>query len=210
MGWGYDDDYYGYYEPPPPDPIPNAIWIAGEVRAQSKREAIGTQWWGQQWITAIERVREDGRLDRGKRYARNGSVTDLEIAYGQAFAYVSGSQGRRYHSYVRLKSFTKEEWDAALDALAQQAIYTAKLLAGEMPGDIEAIFDDMGTSLFPRRFIISWQNSWMLIRSFFFIYGDVSAKMSSMNCVSGAANLDRVCLLLKMRRSSPSLIYALS
>lgn len=150
MGWGYYDDEYGYDEPPPPDPVPNAIRIAGEVRAQSKRGAIGTEWWGQQWVAAVERVREDGRLDRGKRYARNGSVTDLEIAYGQAFAHVSGSRGRRYHSYVRLKPFTQKEWDAALDALAQQAIYTAKLLAGEMPSNIEAIFDDMGTSLFPR------------------------------------------------------------
>ena len=151
MGWGsyyYDD--YGYKEPPEPEPIRGAIQIKGPIHAQSKRGPIGVEWWGQQWVMAVERVRGDARLDRGKRYARNGSVLDMQIGHGTVFAHVQGSQGRVYHSYVELKPFTKAEWERALDALAEQAIYTAKLLAGEMPGDIEAIFDDIGTSLFPR------------------------------------------------------------
>lgn len=150
MGWGHYYEDYGYSEPPEPDPIPGAIRLDGPIHAHSRRGPIGVEWWGQQWVAAVERVRGDARLDRGKRYARNGSVLDMQIGHGQVFAHVQGSRDRVYHSYVELKKFTKKEWKRALDALAEQAIYTAKLLAGEMPGDIEAIFDNIGTSLFPR------------------------------------------------------------
>jgi uncharacterized Zn finger protein len=36
------------------------------------------------------------------------------------------------------------------DRLASQALFRAKLLAGEMPHEIEEVFDDCGTPLFPR------------------------------------------------------------
>ena len=41
--------------------------------------------------------------------------------------------------------------DEALDALAEQAIFTAQLLAGEMPQDIEEAFEEAGASLFPKK-----------------------------------------------------------
>jgi uncharacterized Zn finger protein len=149
MGW-YDYDDFDYNEPSEPDRIPGSIFVHGPIRAVSKRGDIGVEWWGRQWVIAVDRVIGDGRLERGKRYARNGSVLDMEIAHGQAFAHVQGSRSRPYHTYVSLKPFTDEEWDLAIRALSEQAIYAAKLLAGEMPENIEAIFDGMGSSLFPR------------------------------------------------------------
>lgn len=148
MGWYDYDEHFYYEEPDEPDRIPGSIYIAGPIRAVSKRGDIGVEWWGRQWVAALDRLMGDGRLNRGKRYARNGSVLDMEIAHGVAFAHVQGS--RPYHTYVSLKPFTNEEWDLAIKALSEQAIYAAKLLAGEMPEDIEKIFDGMGSSLFPR------------------------------------------------------------
>jgi len=46
------------------------------------------------------------------------------------------------------------QWEKAIDALAEQAIYAAKLLAGEMPGGIEGVFQNLGFSLFPS----SWKD----------------------------------------------------
>lgn len=126
-----------------------AIILEGPVRAVSRRGAIGTQWWGQQWVAAMERL-GGGRLDRGKRYARNGSVLSLEMGHGLTFAQVQGSYGYAYRTAVALKTFSEDEWQQALTALSEQAIYAAKLLAGEMPADIEAVFQDVGLSLFPR------------------------------------------------------------
>lgn len=157
MGWydwdeyEYDDEYYrddeilGDHEP-----TPDAIIISGPVRAISRRGDIGVEWWGQQWVATFEQLGDAGRLQRGKRYARNGSVHDLEISYGQAFARVQGSRANRYRTAVTLQVFSDEEWNRALAALAGQAIYSAKLLAGEMPADIEDVFQSVGLSLFPR------------------------------------------------------------
>jgi len=152
MGWYYDynDDDDFYEEPREPDPQLGDIHIQGPIYAVSRRGDIGVEWWGRHWVTALDRVMRDARLDRGKRYARNGSVQDLTIRYGAAFAHINGSRDRRYHTYVRLKPLTDQQWDKALQALSEQAIYSAKLLAGKMPSDIEAIFEALGTSLFPR------------------------------------------------------------
>ena len=151
MSWRYygfdnsdhDDDYEE------PEATPEAIVIEGPIRAASKRGEIGDTWWGQQWVTAMLRL-GDARLDRGRRYARNGSVRDLTMQHGLACSHVQGSRRKPYQTMVKLKTFAGQEWASALDALAGQAIYAAKLLAGEMPADIEGVFQSVGLSLFPR------------------------------------------------------------
>jgi uncharacterized Zn finger protein len=154
MSWWYgdydedyeDDDYtLSDYRTPP-----GAIILGHPVRAVSARGPIGREWWGQQWVAAMERLGITGRLERGKRYARNGSVLSLEISHGMAYAEVQGSRPSPYRTAVTLKTFNDKEWQKALAALAGQAIYAAKLLAGEMPADIEAVFQGVGLSLFPR------------------------------------------------------------
>ena len=41
------------------------------------------------------------------------------------------------------------QWEHVLDALGEQAIFSAQLLAGEMPQEIEEAFEAAGVSLFP-------------------------------------------------------------
>ena len=141
----HDDDFIDDYETPA-----DAIVVEGPIRAESRRGDIGQEWWGKQWVQALEHLGLDGRLQRGKRYARNGSVKRLEISHGTIYAEVQGSYPRPYKTSIHLKQLTDDEWQQALDALSQQAIYAAKLLAGEMPGDIEALFQGIGLSLFPQ------------------------------------------------------------
>jgi uncharacterized Zn finger protein len=45
---------------------------------------------------------------------------------------------------------TTAQWQRVLARLASQALFRAKLLAGEMPHEIEEVFADCGTPLFPR------------------------------------------------------------
>jgi uncharacterized Zn finger protein len=150
MSW-YDNDYEDDstltdYETPT-----DAIIIHGPVRAESKRGDIGREWWGRQWVEVMEHLGMGGRLDRGKRYARNGSVLSLEISHGMVYADVQGSYGRQYRTAIELRALDDKQWQQAFDSLSEQAIYAAKLLAGEMPGDIEVVFQHTGLSLFPQR-----------------------------------------------------------
>jgi uncharacterized Zn finger protein len=42
------------------------------------------------------------------------------------------------------------EWERVIDAMASEALYAARLLSGEMPEQIEEVFEAVGASLFPR------------------------------------------------------------
>src|SRR5262249_59266922 len=52
---------------------------------------------------------------------------------------------------IGVKVLTKPQWAKVVAALKQQALFTAKLLAGEMPQDIEQVFRDAKLSLFPEK-----------------------------------------------------------
>ena len=55
--------------------------------------AIATTFWGKAWCSNLEAYRDyESRLPRGRSYARNGAVIDLQIAPGEVRALISGSE----------------------------------------------------------------------------------------------------------------------
>ena len=91
-----------------------------------------------------------GRLARGRSYARAGQVLDFELAQGKVTAQVQGSRVRPYQVRIGVLPLTTAQWRRVLQQLASQALFRAKLLAGEMPHEIEEVFSECGTPLFPR------------------------------------------------------------
>jgi uncharacterized Zn finger protein len=116
-----------------------------------KVKKIGTTWWGQRWIEALEKLSSDysNRLSRGRTYARAGRVSDLEIAPGLVTARVTGSRPKPYKVTLRLSSLSEAGWKKVIQAMGQQAVFTAELLMGQMPQGIEEAFRAAGQSLFP-------------------------------------------------------------
>lgn len=51
---------------------------------------------------------------------------------------------------IEVDTLTGKQWDKVVEALSGQALFTAKLLAGEMPTDIEEMFAKTKVSLFPQ------------------------------------------------------------
>jgi uncharacterized Zn finger protein len=123
----------------------------GGIKAQSKRGAFGQSWWAKRWIAVLEGFNIGARLGRGRSYARNGQVLDIKLDQGKVTAKVQGSQARPYAVTIQVKSLSAAEWTRLIDALTGQALYSAKLLAGEMPQDIEELFQQAKLSLFPER-----------------------------------------------------------
>jgi uncharacterized Zn finger protein len=132
--------------PPPSRPIP----VEGGIRARSKRGSIGEQWWSRRFIDVLESLGMSGRLQRGRRYARAGQVLDLEISPGYVTARVQGSRATPYKVRIQVLPLTTGQWQRVEQALAGQALFRARLLAGEMPAEIEDVFTQCGTPLFPR------------------------------------------------------------
>jgi uncharacterized Zn finger protein len=124
--------------------------VEGGIKARSKRGAIGEQWWSRRFIAVLESYGMSGRLARGRSYARAGQVLDFELAQGKITARVQGSRVRPYQVRIGVLPLTSAQWRTVQERLASQALFRAKLLAGEMPREIEEVFADCGTPLFPR------------------------------------------------------------
>lgn len=139
--WGYHD----YFRPSIPRPV------KGGIKAQSKRGGFGESWWARRWIAVLESFNIGARLGRGRSYARNGQVLSIEIEKGEVKAKVQGSRPRPYDIRIHIKTLSATDWRKLAKALSHQAIFLAKLLAGQMPEDIEKAFKGAGLSLFPER-----------------------------------------------------------
>jgi uncharacterized Zn finger protein len=126
-----------------------AIETKDGIKSQSKRGAFAKSWWAQRWIAALERLVDAGRLSRGRSYARKGQVLSIDETKDGIAARVQGSMRTPYKICIKINHLTDAEWDKVIDALAEQAIFTAQLLAGEMPQDIEQAFERAKVSLFP-------------------------------------------------------------
>jgi uncharacterized Zn finger protein len=134
----------GFYPPSRP------IRADGGIRARSKRGSIGEQWWSRRFIDVLESFGLQSRLSRGRNYARSGQVRSLDVGTGHVTATVQGSRVRPYSVKLTVDPLTTRQWRRVTEALAARAIFRARLLAGEMPAEIEEVFADCGTPLFPR------------------------------------------------------------
>ena len=137
--------YYDYFPPSRP------IAVSGGIKAQSQRGAFASRWWAKRWIAVLESFNIGARLGRGKSYARQGQVLDIQIVRGEVKARVQGSRKQPYQVSIALAPFKASEWRKLMAAMAGEARFSASLLAGEMPTDIEEIFEVEGLSLFPKR-----------------------------------------------------------
>ncbi|HEY4946748.1 MAG TPA: SWIM zinc finger family protein [Acidimicrobiales bacterium] len=131
--------------PPPSTPIA----VEGGLQARSRRGRIGDTWWSQRFIAVLDTFGIGSRLQRGKRYARTGQVLTMEVTAGQVKASVQGSRAKPYRVFIETDVLTAAEWEAIESVMASSAVFAARLLADEMPEEIEEAFADSSTSLFP-------------------------------------------------------------
>jgi uncharacterized Zn finger protein len=125
--------------------------VEGGLKARTARGSIGSSWWSRRFLDVLESLAMGGRLTRGRTYARKGQVISLDVAPGEVRSTVQGSQARPYQVVIKLQPFGELVWAKAEIALAEQALPAAKLLAGEVPPELDEIFAAAGAPLFPTR-----------------------------------------------------------
>ncbi|MAT41603.1 MAG: hypothetical protein CL609_04625 [Anaerolineaceae bacterium] len=123
------------------------------IQTRSQRGEFAKNWWARSWLDALENLMQGVRLTRGQHYARLGQIVSMEEIKGGIIARVQGSRSKPYRVTIQLNPLSNRQWEKVFDLLADKAIYVAKLLAGEMPEDIEEVFSEAGVSLFPTRSI---------------------------------------------------------
>ncbi len=121
----------------------------GGLKTRSTRGHIGTTWWSERFVRMLEDIGLGSRLQRGRTYARQGQVLSLDVDAGVVSALVQGSRAKPYRVRIGIAALDKRQWAEIERSLAGDAWYAAKLLAGEMPDDIEDVFAAHGVTLFP-------------------------------------------------------------
>ncbi len=123
---------------------------ADGIRAKSQRGEFGESWWARRWIGVLEGFGYGTRLTRGRTYARDGAVLNIEVGRGKVSAKVQGSRVTPYRVTIGIDPLSDAQWERAIDAMAEQALFAAKLLEGEMPQEIEQAFSAARVPLFPQ------------------------------------------------------------
>jgi uncharacterized Zn finger protein len=130
-------------EVPPPAPEPTA------PPQPAAANSAGREWWAQRWIDVLESFGWRRRLERARNYLREGRVLSFNFQGAEVTAKVQGTAPDPYDVQLSLDPFSEEQWQYVIDEMSQRAIFAAKLLAGEMPQNIEDAFTASGLSLFP-------------------------------------------------------------
>ena len=121
---------------------------AAPVVIQGKGRKLTTTFWGSSWCENLERYSDlANRLERGRTYARNGSVVDLHIAPGTVSAFVCGSE--LYTVTVTIQALAPTRWQALVKECAGKIASLVGLLRGELSSDVLTVLTDQDTGLFP-------------------------------------------------------------
>jgi len=104
--------------------------------------------WSDAWLDALLAFSHPGRMRRGRKFANEKLIKDLDIKPGEIDAKVK--DGRKlFEVEIHFPPLDDASWDKIVDELASQAIYSARLLSGEIPPEVMEVFEEAGASLFP-------------------------------------------------------------
>ena len=122
---------------------------AAGIRAQELRGGSSRSWWAKRWLEVLERMGLGSRLGRGKNYALGGQVTKIELEGAKVFATVQGTRPEPYAIELDFRSLAPAARQRILAALKAEPMLIARLLADELPLEVEALFRAEGYDLFP-------------------------------------------------------------
>jgi uncharacterized Zn finger protein len=125
--------------------------VTGGIATSKARGAMADSWWSKRFVTVLDSYGLGGRMTRGRAYARKGQVVSLDIAAGVINAEVQGSRSRPYEVSICIVAPTATQWIKIEGAMQARLGFAARLLAGEVPADLEEVFASVGSQLFPTR-----------------------------------------------------------
>jgi hypothetical protein len=134
---------------PPSTPLPAVDGIATGKR----RGPMADSWWSQRFVDVLESYAVGGRLQRGRRYARAGQILSLDVQPGLLVSQVQGSRRTPYVVTVRAERPGAAQWRRLDEAFRSRVAFAARLLAGEVPPELEDAFASAGLELIPS----SWE-----------------------------------------------------
>lgn len=118
------------------------------IRLRRKEGHENLRWPALPWFTAIAGA-PGSDLAEGLDYARAGQVGTFTVGSARIEASVQGRAPRPYVTTVDVLPLSVAEWDRVVATMASEALWSAKLLTGELPTSVESVFLGVGRSLLP-------------------------------------------------------------
>jgi uncharacterized Zn finger protein len=170
---GWDAPWQHY---PASKPLP----VEGGLASSKRRGEMAESWWSKRFVDVLESYGLGGRMQRGRRYARQGQVMSLDVTPGLLAAQVQGSRRTPYLVTVQSAPPSERQWAKLDDAFRSRVGFAAQLLAGEVPPALEDAFRDAGVSLFPATWndvrancnCPDWGNPCKHIAAVLYVYAD--------------------------------------
>ena len=172
-GRRWDDPWQRY---PASVPLP----AEGGLATSRQRGAMAATWWSKRFVEVLQSYGLGTRMQRGRRYARTGQVLSLDVHAATIAAQVQGSRRTPYLVTVSLPEPTPKQWEAIDAAMRAKVGFVARLLAGEVPADLEDVFHASGVALFPRTWkelrahcsCPDWENPCKHIAAVLYVFAD--------------------------------------
>lgn len=127
----------------------NPRTVRGGIKLTRDEAEIREHWLAARWLGLVSAGASAGAMREGLEYATAGQTRQLHFEPGRVIASVQGRDPRAYSTTISVPRFTDEQWDAAARALAEQAMFAAKLLAGSMPEAVGESLEDVSLGVLP-------------------------------------------------------------
>ncbi len=105
-------------------------------------------WWGESFVLALEGFIDPGRLSRGRSYRTDNRILKFEqndnhvkaTIRGNINPYFGVTKEPRYKVDIKFNTISKEQWQAAIKQIGNNASWLSKLMLNEIPADIDDAF----------------------------------------------------------------------
>ncbi|MGH7161533.1 MAG: SWIM zinc finger family protein, partial [Acetobacteraceae bacterium] len=155
MAMGYHDGWAEYV--PVAERRRRALRSAEKLCRQGQKlspvviqgRAVATTFWGKAWCENLESYRDyEYRLPRGRAYARNGAVLDLQIRPTEVVALVSGTS--LYSVKIGIAGIGKSQWAGICRDCAGGIDSLVELLQGRLSRSVMERICRQEAGLFPK------------------------------------------------------------
>jgi uncharacterized Zn finger protein len=125
---------------------------SAETPQKAKPTSTGTPkaWGAEQFIQVFSGADLAEIEPRALQLVKRKKVLDVFVTPGVIVAKVQDDNGTLNKVTLEIELIDEDTWAQIYSSLAQTVYYPAKLLAGELPADIEKVFLDAGAQLFPQ------------------------------------------------------------
>lgn len=123
--------------------------VRNGMKIRAREQITAENWVAQRWHRLLNNMFQEDALVDGFTYARAGQIITMEVQSGRITAKVQGRALKPYVLEWRLTPMTQQQWETVIVAMAGGAIYAARLLAGDLPSNLESLFAEHELELIP-------------------------------------------------------------